>query len=129
MIAGSMPKNLTARVLLAIAVGVVVGVFFPTVGVQLKLLSDIFVRLVKMVISPIVFLTIVVGIANMGNMRKVGRIGAKALVYFEVVTTAALGIGLAVVTLLQPGAGFDVTGARGVDVSKYVATAAQHEHS
>ena len=112
--------HLTVRVLIAVALGVVVGVLFPTFAVELKFLSDIFLRLIKMVIAPIVFLTISVGVANMGDLKRVGILGAKALVYFELVTTAALAIGLGVVLLVQPGVGFDPSAAHGVDVSKYV---------
>lgn len=115
-----MPKNLTVRVLGAIALGALVGYGWPAFGAELKFLSDIFIRLVKMVVAPIVFLTIASGIANMGDIKKVGILGAKTLLYFEVVTTLALGIGLGVVLVVQPGLGFDPSAARGSDVSKYL---------
>jgi aerobic C4-dicarboxylate transport protein len=118
-----MSKNLTVRVLVAIALGILLGILWPEAAVQLKFLSDIFVRLVKMVIPPIVFLTIVVGMANMGNLKQVGVLGAKTLLYFEIVTTLALVIGVAVVSLLGPGVGFDVARVRGVDASLYASTA------
>jgi len=98
-------RNLTFQVLTAIAVGILIGHFRPAWGEALGLLGDAFLRLVKMVVAPIIFLTIVVGIASMGDLKKVGRIGVKALIYFEVVTTVALAIGLLVANLLHPGAG------------------------
>ncbi len=102
-----MPKSLTARVLLAVALGALLGALLPQQAIYLKLCSDIFVRLVRMVVTPIVFLTIVVGVANMGDLKRVGRLGAKALLYFEVLTTLALLIGLLVAKLVQPGRAMD----------------------
>ncbi len=96
-------KHLYFQVLLAIGLGVLVGWLNPELGVKLKPLGDGFIKLVKMLIAPIVFTTVVVGIAHMGEMKHVGRIGLRALVYFEVVSTVALAIGLIVVTLLKPG--------------------------
>lgn len=100
-------KNLTVQVLCAITVGVAVGALWPGVGVSLQPLGEGFIRLVKMVVGPIVFLTIVGGIAGMGDLKKVGRVGVKALVYFEVVTTLALAIGLLVGNVARPGAGIE----------------------
>lgn len=105
-----MPKrpfyaNLYVQVLVAIAIGVVLGVVAPETAAAMKPIGDGFIKLVKMLIAPIVFTTVVVGIAHMGEMRDVGRIGLRALIYFEVVSTVALVIGLIVVTVLQPGAG------------------------
>ena len=100
-------KNLTFRVLVGIALGALLGTLAPAWGISCKLLSDIFVRLIQMVIAPLVFLTISVGIANMGDLKKVGILGGKTLLYFEVMTTLALALGLAVVSLIQPGRGFD----------------------
>ncbi len=100
-------NNLTFRVLVGIALGAALGVWAPAWGVSCKLLSDIFVRLIQMVIAPLVFLTIAVGIANMGDLKKVGILGAKTLLYFEVMTTLALALGLIVVSVMQPGRGFD----------------------
>src|SRR5689334_14644142 len=99
-------KNLYAQVLFAIALGALLGWLRPELGTELKPLGDAFIALVKMVIGPVIFLTVVVGMAKMGELRHVGRIGLKALVYFEVLTTLALLIGLVVGNLLQPGAGF-----------------------
>lgn len=100
-------KRLYAQVLFAIAVGVVLGAVAPETGTAVKPLGDAFIKLIKMMIAPIVFCTVVVGIAKMGDMREVGRVGAKALLYFEVVTTLALVIGLVVVNVVQPGHGIN----------------------
>lgn len=114
-------KNLTFRVLVAVAIGVVFGLVDPEHAKAMKILGDVFIRLVKMVIGPIVFLTIVLGIANIADMRKVGRVGGKAILYFEIVTTFALAIGLTVVNITKPGAGFDVSTAAKGDISRYTA--------
>jgi aerobic C4-dicarboxylate transport protein len=97
--------TLYIQVLIAIAVGAAVGFLWPEYGAAMKPLGDGFIKLVKMLIAPIVFATVVAGIAKMGAMRDVGRIGFRALVYFELVTTLALVIGLVVVAWIQPGAG------------------------
>jgi len=112
-------KNLTVRVLMAVALGVVVGIVWPETGKAMKPLGDTFVNLVKMVIAPIIFLTIVSGIATIGDLKHVGRVGGKALLYFEVVTTFALAIGLLVVNVTKPGAGLDVSSMAKGDISKY----------
>jgi aerobic C4-dicarboxylate transport protein len=96
-------KNLTFQVLTAIVIGMSIGYVRPDWGQALQPLGDGFIRLIKMVVGPIIFLTIVGGIASMGGIRQVGRIGAKALIYFEVVTTLALAIGLLVANVVQPG--------------------------
>jgi len=95
------------QVLAAIVVGVLLGYFYPDMGTSMKPLGDGFIKLIKMIIAPIIFCTVVTGIAGMDDMKKVGRVGAKSLLYFEVVSSIALVIGLAVVTLIQPGAGFN----------------------
>lgn len=100
-------KNLTFQVLTAVAIGLLLGALRPEWGEAMKPFSDGFIRLVKMVVGPIIFLTIVVGISKMGDMKKVGRVGGRALIYFEVVTTIALAIGLLVVNIVQPGKGVD----------------------
>lgn len=100
-------KNLTFQVVVAIAAGILVGVLWPGVGSHLQVLGTTFINAVKMVIAPIIFLTIVVGIARMGNMKKVGKVGGKALIYFEVVSTLALIIGLLVAHFFKPGSGLD----------------------
>ena len=95
-------------VLLAIVAGALLGYAAPATAVRLKPLGDGFIALVRMLISPIVFCTVVLGIAGAGDMKKVGRVGAKALIYFEVVSTIALAIGLAVAHTLRPGSGFNI---------------------
>lgn len=122
-------KSLYFRVLVAIALGAFVGWWRPAWGVALQPLGDLFVRLVKMVIAPVVFCTVTVGIAAMGDLKRVGSVGAKALLYFEVVTTFALGIGLAIVEYVRPGAGVHANVAR-LDtraLSSYVEQAQRHK--
>ncbi|WP_430390637.1 dicarboxylate/amino acid:cation symporter [Dyella sp. 20L07] len=96
-------------VLVAIVAGGLIGHYFPDIGVALKPLGDGFISLVKMLIGPIIFLTVVLGIAGVSDVKKVGRVGVKAIFYFEVVSSLALVIGLLVVNLLKPGAGFNAT--------------------
>src|SRR5712672_1093055 len=96
------------QVLIAIALGIAVGHLCPDLGKQLKPLGDGFIALIKMMIAPVIFCTVVHGIASMSDLKKLGRIGFKTLLYFEVVSTLALLIGLAVVNLLKPGAGFNI---------------------
>ena len=113
------------QVLIAIAVGILIGHFFPTTGKALKPLGDGFISLIKMMIAPIIFCTVVHGISSMGDLKKVGRVGVKTLLYFECVSTLALAIGLIVGDLLQPGHGFNVDPAT-IDpksVATYVARA------
>lgn len=98
-------KNLTFQVLAAIVVGVAVGVIFPQFAPTARIVSRTFINLISMLIAPIIFLTIVLGIARMDDMKKVGRVGGKALLYFEVITTLAIFIGLVVANILQPGKG------------------------
>src|SRR5688572_27788258 len=100
--------HLYFQVLCAIVLGVLLGYFYPQLGESMKWLGDLFIKLIKMLIAPIIFCTVVHGIASMEDMKKVGRVGIKALVYFEVMTTLALIIGLVVVNLWQPGAGMNV---------------------
>src|SRR6188474_1199159 len=94
-------------VLLAIVAGATLGYADPGTAVRLKPLGDGFIALVKMLISPIIFCTVVLGIAGAGSMKKVGRVGGKALLYFEVVSTFALIIGLLIANVIRPGAGFN----------------------
>jgi aerobic C4-dicarboxylate transport protein len=103
-------RVLYVQVLLAVLLGVIVGFLFPDTGKSLKPLGDGFIKLVKMMIAPIIFCTVVHGIASMGDLKKLGRVGAKTLLYFEVVSTLALVIGLAVVNVLEPGKGFTPPG-------------------
>jgi aerobic C4-dicarboxylate transport protein len=96
------------QVLIAIVIGIVLGHFFPKAGVAMKPLGDGFIALIKMMIAPIIFCTVVHGIGSMSDLKKVGRVGVKTLFYFEVVSTLALGIGLLVGEVLRPGAGFNI---------------------
>jgi aerobic C4-dicarboxylate transport protein len=133
--------NLTFWVLLAITAGIIIGHYFPHIalhylwdekktmflGQELKLgstlsefLGSSFISLVKLFINPIIFLTITLGIVSMGDLKKVGRVGGKALLYFEVVTTFALLIGVVVALIIQPGSGVDTTSVKAGDVSKYI---------
>jgi aerobic C4-dicarboxylate transport protein len=112
-------RNLTVQVLFAISLGVVLGLVAPGVARAMRPVGDTFVNLVRMVIAPVIFLTIVLGIANMRDLRSVGRVGGKALLYFEIVTTFALAIGLIVVNVTRPGAGLDVSALAKGDISKY----------
>jgi len=101
-------RSLYFRVILGVVLGVLLGVSYPHAAEAMKPLGDGFIKLIRMMIGPIVFFTVVVGIAGIGDMKKLGRVGIKALAYFEVVTTLALLIGLMVVKIVQPGAGMNV---------------------
>jgi aerobic C4-dicarboxylate transport protein len=101
-------KVLYVQVLFAIIIGVLLGIFDPALGEKMKPLGDGFIKLIKMIIAPVIFCTVVAGIAGMQDMKKVGRVGGKALLYFEIVSTFALAIGLLVANLVKPGAGFNV---------------------
>jgi aerobic C4-dicarboxylate transport protein len=100
-------STLYFRVICGIVLGVAIGFLFPGTGQALKPLGDSFIKLIKMMIAPIIFCTVVAGIAKMGHMRDVGRVGVKALIYFEAMSTIALIIGLVVVNVLRPGAGIN----------------------
>jgi len=101
-------SRLYIQVFIAIILGGLIGYFLPDVGITLQPLADGFIKLIKMLLAPVIFGTIVVGIAKMGNLKEVGRIGVRALIYFEVVSTLALVIGLVVVNVMQPGAGMNI---------------------
>jgi len=101
-------RILYVQVLVAIALGIAVGAFWPEFGVALKPLGDGFIKLIKMAVAPVIFCTIAAGIAHMSDMKAFGRLGVKTLVYFEVVSTFALAVGLIVGNLVRPGAGFNV---------------------
>ena len=106
-----MPKvfrSLYVQVIIAILLGILVGALFPKFGESLKPLGDMFIKLIKMIIAPIIFATVVSGVAHMRDTKKVGRVGGKALIYFEVVSTLALVIGMVVMNVLKPGAGMNV---------------------
>ena len=101
-------RSLFGQVLLALAVGVAIGFIWPEFGVKLKPLGDAFIKLIKMIIPVLVFCVVVHGIAGAGDLKRVGRVGVKALIYFEVVTTIALGLGLALAFFFEPGVGMNV---------------------
>ena len=120
-------KSLYIQVIIAITIGILLGHFYPDTGVALKPLGDGFVKLIKMVIAPIIFCTVVSGIAGMQSMKSVGKTGGYALLYFEIVSTIALIIGLVVVNVVKPGAGMhiDVTTLNASSVAAYAAAGAQ----
>ena len=101
-------RVLYVQVLIAIALGVTVGAVWPHVGEQLKPLGDGFIALIRMLIAPIIFCTVAAGIAHMSDLKAFGRVGAKALIYFEAVSTLALGLGLLIGELVQPGRGLNI---------------------
>jgi hypothetical protein len=101
-------RSLYLQVITAVIIGALLGHFYPAVGASMKPLGEGFIKLVKMLIAPIVFATVVTGIAKMGDLKKVGRFGLKAIIYFEALTTVALLIGLVVGKVLTPGAGMNV---------------------
>jgi aerobic C4-dicarboxylate transport protein len=116
--------NLTFWVLIAILIGIFVGHYSPDNGVQMKVVGDGFISIIKVFIVPIIFLTIVLGIGGMGDLKKVGRIGVKSLLYFEIVSTLALTIGIVVGYLAQPGK-IDKTGLDIQDASKYTQSSSE----
>ena len=101
-------KYLYFQVIVAIIIGILLGHFQPTLGASMKPLGDGFIKLIKMIIAPIIFCTVVIGIASMGDVKKVGRVGGKALLYFEVVSTVALTIGLIIMNFFRPGSNMNV---------------------
>ncbi len=113
-------RNPTVQVLLAIVLGILLGACYPDKAVMMKPLGDGFIKMIKMIIGPIIFLTIVTGIAHVGDMKKVGKIGGKALIYFEIITTLGLMLGMAAMNLFHPGTGFDTTHVAQADISRYV---------
>jgi aerobic C4-dicarboxylate transport protein len=115
-------KHLTFYVLVAIVAGILLGHFFPTQGLKMEKIGTYFIDIIKVFIGPIIFLTIILGISSMGNMKKVGRIGFKSLLYFEIVTTVSLAIGVGVALLVKPG-NIDRTKLTIGDVSKYTSKA------
>ena len=115
--------NLTFWVLLAISSGALLGHFFPDKGVAMQPLGKYFIDVVKLFINPIIFLTISLGISGMNDLKKVGRVGGKAILYFEIVTTIALLIGIVVAYFIQPGAGVNTNAIEGGDISKFTKSA------
>ncbi len=115
-------KSLYVQVLFAITVGILLGHFYPEIGASMKPLGDGFIKLIKMIIAPIIFCTVVTGIAGMESMKAVGRTGGIALLYFEIVSTLALLIGLVVVNVVKPGAGMNIDASQ-LDVTAVTAYA------
>src|SRR5213593_404722 len=101
-------RSLYFQVLVAIAAGVLLGVYAPATGTAMKPLGDGFIKLVKMIITPVIFCTVVLGISGTEDLKKVGKTGGLALLYFEVVSTLALLVGLLIVNVIRPGAGMNV---------------------
>src|SRR5947199_10857525 len=101
-------KSLYVQVLIAIAIGIALGDLYPNIGAQMKPFGDGFIKLIKMMIGPIIFCTVVLGIAGMEDMKKVGKTGGFALLYFEVMSTIALIVGLVIINILRPGAGMNI---------------------
>jgi proton glutamate symport protein len=111
--AASRLPGVTTQIFIGLVAGIVIGHFWPDLGVGIKPLADAFLRMIKMIIAPLLFATLVIGIAGAGDLKAMGRIGFKAILYFEVATTIALFLGLAVVNILKPGVGVTVTAAGG----------------
>ena len=112
-------RNLTVQVLFAVACGIALGILAPDTAKAMKPLGDTFIKLVKMIIGPVIFLTIVLGISNIADVKKIGRVGGKAFLYFEIVSTVALAIGLTVVNLTRPGSGLDISTLAKGDITAY----------
>src|SRR5450631_1868255 len=118
------PKKFYRTLYFRVLVGILLGVVAPSTAGKMEPLGTGFIKLIRMMIGPIIFFTVVVGIASIGDMRKLGRVGLKALLYFEVVTSIALLIGLVVVNLVQPGAGMNVDASK-LDAKQIQAYASQ----
>jgi proton glutamate symport protein len=121
-----MPSN-TTQIFIGLVLGILVGYLWPVFGVAIKPLADVFLRMIKMIIAPLLFSTLVVGIAGTGDMKTMGRIGLKAIVYFELATTIALFLGLALVNIFTPGAGLAMP--IGADTSAAAAMAQNQQHA
>jgi aerobic C4-dicarboxylate transport protein len=111
--------GLTMQVFVAAVVGIALGHYFPQIGEAMQPLGDTFIKLIRMVVAPIAFLTIVSGVATVGDLKRVGKIGGSAILYFEVVTSAALALGLVVADVFKPGAGLSHASAASVDIHQY----------
>jgi aerobic C4-dicarboxylate transport protein len=125
---GKSLSKLYVQVLIGIVAGVLVGHFYPDIGSQLKPLGDLFIKLIRMLLSPIIFASVVVGVARMNNLHEAGRVGVKAVVYFEIASTIALAVGLVIVNVIKPGSGMNIDPAH-IDssgISTYTHAAQQH---
>lgn len=109
MTEGKKRIGLTTKIFLGLLLGIVFGYFFPELGIAVKPAGDMFIRMIKMIVVPLIFSSLIMGIAGTGDFKKLGRLGAKALIWFEAATTVALFVGLGLVNLLQPGVGVNVT--------------------
>src|SRR4030095_9047605 len=116
--------SLTQQIFIGLVAGIALGALWPDAAVAIRPLADLFLRMIKMIIAPLIFSTLVVGIAGTGDLRAVGRIGVKAIVWFELATTVALVIGLVLFSVLQPGAGVTLPGA---DTSSVAAMVGQQQ--
>src|SRR6476660_3196040 len=112
-------RSLYFQVLIGIIAGIIVGYSIPSFAPAAKLISDTFINMIKMVIAPVIFFTVVTGIAGAGDLKRVGRVGGKGLIYFEVVTTLALIIGLTVANIVKPGQGIPPENIPPADLTKY----------
>src|SRR3954464_133268 len=119
--------NLTTQIFIGLVLGIAVGSIWPSFGVAIKPLAEVFLRMIKMIIAPLLFSTLVVGVAGTGDLKAMGRIGLKAIVYFEVATTIALFLGLALVNIFKPGAGLAMP--IGADTSAAAAMAQNQQHA
>jgi len=121
-------STLYIQVLAGITAGVLLGHFYPAIGVELKPLGDLFIKMIRMVLAPIIFASVVVGIARMGSIKETGRVGAKAMLYFEICSTLALAIGMLVVNVVKPGAGMNIDAATldTAGIQNYTTAAAHH---
>jgi len=119
--------KLYVQVLIGVTAGVLLGVFYPQLGSDLKPLGDVFIKLIKMVFAPIIFATVVLGIARMENMKELGRVGVRALIYFEILSTFALALGLVVVNVVKPGEGMNINASQldASAIASYTASAAK----
>src|SRR2546423_2617928 len=105
-----MKISLTTKIFIGLIAGILLGYFMPAWGIAVRPLSTLFLNLIKSIIAPLIFATLVIGIAGTGDIKQVGRMGVKALLYFEIVTTLALVIGLAAVNITRPGDGVSMAG-------------------
>ncbi|MFM0472431.1 cation:dicarboxylate symporter family transporter, partial [Paraburkholderia strydomiana] len=121
-------SKLYVQVLIGIIAGILLGHFYPDIGSQLKPLGDLFIKLIRMLLAPIIFASVVVGIARMNDLHEAGRVGVKAVLYFEVASTIALLVGMVVVNVFKPGVGMNVDPSHidGSAISTYTTAAKQH---
>lgn len=122
--------SLAMQILIGLVLGIIVGaVFYGNTNVQtyLQPLGDIFLNLIKMIVVPIIISTLIVGVAGTGDIKQLGRLGGKTLIYFEVITTVAIIVGLLAANIFQPGAGINMNELQETDISSYVETTEQQE--